>query len=59
LTQANISAANVVAIPASGHVTLPSGPASAPQVLMKDLPVNQDACKGATFTFTYSGSAHS
>lgn len=59
LTQSNVSATNVVAIPANGHVTLPSGSVSAPQVLMKDLPVNQDACKGATFTFTYSGSAHS
>jgi hypothetical protein len=26
---------------------------------MKNLPTNQDACKGATFTFSYSGSAHS
>jgi hypothetical protein len=59
LTQSNISEANAVAIAANGHVTLPSGTVSAPQVLMKDLPVNQDACKGASFTFTYSGSAHS
>jgi hypothetical protein len=59
LTQSNISAANPLAIPANGHVTLPSSAVSAPQVLMKDLPVNQDACKGASFTFTYSGSAHS
>jgi large repetitive protein len=59
LTQSNISAANPLAIPANGHVALPSGAVSAPQVLMKDLPVNQDACKGASFTFTYSGSAHS
>jgi large repetitive protein len=59
LTQSNISAANPLAVPANGHVTLPSSAVSAPQVLMKDLPVNQDACKGASFTFTYSGSAHS
>ncbi|HUA73347.1 MAG TPA: hypothetical protein VL988_01155 [Solirubrobacteraceae bacterium] len=59
LTQSNVSEANPLTIPANGHVTLPSGAVSAPQVLMKDLPVNQDACKGATFTFTYSGSAHS
>jgi hypothetical protein len=57
--QSNISAANPLAIPANGHVALPSSTVSAPQVLMKDLPVNQDACKGASFTFTYSGSAHS
>jgi hypothetical protein len=59
LTQSNVSTANPLAIPANGHVALPSGAVSAPQVLMKDLPVNQDACKGASFTFTYSGSAHS
>ena len=59
LTQSNVSEANPVAIPANGNVTLPSSAVSAPQVLMKDLPVNQDACKGASFMFTYSGSAHS
>ncbi len=59
LTQSSISEANPLTIPANGHVALPSGAVSAPQVLMKDLPVNQDACKGASFTFTYSGSAHS
>jgi hypothetical protein len=59
LTQSNLSEANPLTVPANGQVTLPSGAVSAPQVLMKDLPVNQDACKGASFTFTYSGSAHS
>jgi hypothetical protein len=59
LTQSSISEANPLTIAANGHVALPSGAVSAPQVLMKDLPVNQDACKGASFTFTYSGSAHS
>jgi len=59
LTQSSVSAATVLTVPANGHVTLPSGPVSAPQVLMRDLSVNQDACKGATFSFSYSGSAHS
>ncbi len=59
LTQSNLSEAKALTIPAGAHATLPSGAISAPQVLMKDLPVNQDACKGAAFTFTYSGSAHS
>jgi large repetitive protein len=59
LTQSNVSEANPLTIPANGQVTLPAGAVSTPQVLMKDLPVNQDACKGATFTFNYSGSAHS
>jgi len=59
LAQSNVSVTNALAIPANGHVTLPSGAVSAPQVLMKDLAINQDACKGASFTFIYSGSAHS
>jgi hypothetical protein len=59
LTQSNVTEANPLTIPANGQVTLPSGAVTAPQVLMKDLPVNQDACKGASFSFTYSGSAHS
>jgi hypothetical protein len=59
VTQSNGSATNTLAIPAGGHVTLPSGSVSAPQVLMKDLASNQDACKGASFAFGYSGSAHS
>jgi large repetitive protein len=59
LIQSNISSAHVLAIPANGHVALPAGAVSAPEVLMRDLPTNQDACKNASFTFTYSGSAHS
>jgi hypothetical protein len=59
VTQSDISATNSVSIPAGGQLTLPSGTAHAPQVLMRDLSTNQDACKNASFTFTYSGSAHS
>jgi hypothetical protein len=59
VTQSNASGTNTLAVPAGGQVTLPSGTVSAPQVLMNDLASNQDACKGASFTFSYSGSAHS
>lgn len=59
IQQSSASVATPLTVPASGHVTLPSGGVTAPQVLMKNLPTNQDACKGATFTFTYGGSAHS
>jgi hypothetical protein len=59
LTQSTLSEAKALTIPANGQVSLPSGAISAPQVLMKDLSINQDACKGASFTFNYSGSAHS
>jgi large repetitive protein len=60
VTQSNASSTNTFTVPAKGgKATLPSGSVTAPQVLMKNLATNQDACKGATFTFNYSGSAHS
>jgi hypothetical protein len=59
VTQSDISPTNTVSVPAGGQLTLPGGTVHAPQVLMKDLPTNQDACKNASFTFNYSGSAHS
>ncbi len=59
VTQSDLSATNTVTVPAAGQLTLPSGTVHAPQLLMRDLPTNQDACKNATFTFNYSGSAHS
>lgn len=59
VAQSNVSAANPLTIPANGSVTLPAGGVSAPQVTMKNLATNQDACKGATFSFAYGGSSHS
>ena len=60
VTQSNVSESNALNVPAKGgKVTLPSGTVSAPEVLMKNLATNQDACKGASFTFTYSGNGHS
>ena len=41
--------------PRSVRVTLPAQGATAPVVTMRDLPTNQDACKNATFTLSYSG----
>jgi hypothetical protein len=59
VTQSNATSSNTITVPAKGKATVPSGSVSAPQVLMKNLATNQDACKGATFTFNYSGNAHS
>ncbi|MGC9974333.1 MAG: hypothetical protein ABSC36_02930 [Gaiellaceae bacterium] len=59
LTQSDASSTNSIAVPAKGKVTLTSAP-RAPQITFIDLPtVNQDACKNASFTLAYSGSAHS
>ena len=59
ITQSNASGSNALTVPAHGQVTLPAGSVSAPQALMRDLASNQDVCKGASFAFAYSGSAHS
>jgi hypothetical protein len=56
VTQSNAaSGALSITIPALGTVTLPAQGATAPVVTMRDLPTNQDACKNATFTLSYSG----
>jgi hypothetical protein len=59
LTQSDVSAANPLTVPANGQVTLPAGTVTAPGLRMRNLATNQDACKGAVFSLTYSGSAHS
>ncbi len=59
IAASNVSSANPLSVPANGSVTLPSGSVSAPSVTMLNLATNQDACKGATFAFSYSGSSHS
>jgi hypothetical protein len=58
ITQSNVSSVNTVTVPAGGSTTLPAGGVTAPTIKMTDSG-NQDACEGATFQLTYSGSAHS
>jgi hypothetical protein len=56
VTQSNTAGGSVsIVVPAHGSVTLPAQGATAPQVTMLDLASNQDACKTAVFTFSYSG----
>ena len=59
LTQSDVSAAQPVQIPAGATVTLPAQGVSAPKIALRNLPVNQDACKNAKLTLSFSGSAHS
>jgi hypothetical protein len=44
-------------IAAHGSVALPSAAVGAPTIALLELPVNQDACKGASFALAFSGSA--
>ena len=58
LEQSNISAANTLIVPANGSLVLPAQGVSAPLIRLKNLPdVNQDVCKGKSFTLSYSGTA--
>jgi hypothetical protein len=58
ITQSNVSSVNMATVAAGGSQTLPAGSVSAPTIRLLDVG-NQDACEGATFQLTYSGSAHS
>ncbi|MBS1890861.1 MAG: hypothetical protein JST59_06190 [Actinobacteria bacterium] len=46
-------------IPAGGSITLPSATVPAPTIALRELGVNQDACRDATFNLSFSGSAGS
>jgi len=58
ITQSNVSPSNPLRLGAGETVVLPTATASAPTIQFLDLPVNQDACKNATFALRYSGTAH-
>jgi hypothetical protein len=55
----SLSPSNPVVVPAGGSVTLPAQGATAPTMRMLDSGTNQDACRNARLTLSYSGSAHS
>jgi hypothetical protein len=56
VTQSNTADGSVsIVVPAHGSVTLPAQGATAPQVTMLNLDVNQNACKSAVFRFSYGG----
>ncbi|MFY9586170.1 MAG: hypothetical protein WAT66_01805 [Actinomycetota bacterium] len=53
--QSPISASHTVAVPANGTAPIPL--ADRPQIRLKNLPVNQNACQGASFGLLYTGTA--
>jgi len=57
LTDAGVSNAAPLRVPAHGSVSLPTSAVSAPAIRLRDLPVNQDACQGATFPLSFTGRA--
>jgi hypothetical protein len=55
ITPSPISDGQRFTVPTKSSAALPA--ALRPRVMLRNLPVNQDACKRGTFTFEYSGSA--
>lgn len=57
LGQSNASRSLPLKVPAGGSVRLPAQGVLAPTIQLRDLPVNQDACKNARFPLEFGGSA--
>jgi len=57
LSGASASSASPIQVPANGSVSLPGPGGSAPTIGLRDLPVSQDACQGAQFPLSFSGTA--
>lgn len=58
LIPAGVSPSAPLTLPAGGSAGLPSPSVAAPAIALRDLPVNQDACKGGKFSLAFAGSAH-
>jgi len=57
VTPSSLSPAAPLTVPASGSAGLPTSTATAPAVAMRELPVDQNACQGATVHLDFSGEA--
>jgi hypothetical protein len=57
VTPSSLSAAAPLAVPAGGSVSLPTATATAPTLTLRELPVDQNACQGATVRLHFSGEA--
>jgi hypothetical protein len=55
LQQSTLSSSNTFSVPANGSATMTTS--ARPQIRLKNLPVNQNACQGGTFNLAYSGTA--
>lgn len=56
-TPSSLSAVAPLTVPAGGSVSLPTATATAPTVAMRELPVDQNACQGATVRLLFTGEA--
>jgi hypothetical protein len=57
VTPSSLSPAAPLSVPAGGTARLPTATATAPAVAVRELPVDQNACQGATVHLDFSGEA--
>ncbi len=57
LTPSSASTASPLNVPAAGAVDLPTAAVTAPAIAMLNLPLNQDACRGASLHLDFRGEA--
>jgi hypothetical protein len=57
LGESGVSDSAPLEVPAEGSVSLPAPGVSAPTIQLRDLPVDQDGCQGASFPLQFTGSA--
>jgi hypothetical protein len=57
VTASSLSPAAPLTVPAGGSASLPTAGATAPAVAMRELPIDQNACQGATVHLDFSGEA--
>jgi hypothetical protein len=58
ITPSGLTPGAPLSIPAGGSATLPTPAAAAPTLALRDLPVDQNACQGASLQLAFSGEAH-
>jgi hypothetical protein len=57
VTPSSLTPENPLRIPAGGSVSLPTATATAPTLALRELPVDQNACPGASLHLGFSGQA--
>jgi hypothetical protein len=57
VTPSSLSSATPLNVPAGGSVSLPTATATAPTLALRELPIDQNACQGATVHLVFSGEA--
>jgi hypothetical protein len=58
MKESDVSSGLPLRVPAGQTVKVPSQGVLAPTIRMRDLPVDQDGCKNASFPLAFSGVAH-